>query len=169
MDWNTFSEDTQFEKLVFDLTKKSLELVQASSLPEKNFGAFAFNCSSYSGDITLSFGVNPGYEDEKRKIRLYPPDWEHEVIQDFVKEVGELWREKYEPVREKYEEARDSNDESDGDSEEFCNGFLVSLRRVMVRLEKEGLLKNMWVLVTEIDADTEEEERLLQQARESYA
>jgi hypothetical protein len=39
----------------------------------------------------------------------------------------------------------------------------------MVRLEKEGLLKNMWTLVTEIDEDTEEEERLLQQARESYA
>jgi hypothetical protein len=51
---------------------------------------------------------------------------------------------------------------------------LASLRRVMVRLERQGTLgglsdKSIWTLVTETDADTPEEERLLQQERKRNA
>ena len=171
MNWNQFNEENNFEEIIFKLTEKSIMLVQASSLPEKKFSAFAFNCSSFYGDISLSFGIDPGYEDEEKQNRLYPPDWEYEVMGENVKEVGALWEATYDPIQEKYQEITES---SDGDAlEAFGNGFLTSLRRVMVRLEKQGTLQKLsdqpvWTLVTEIDADTEEEEQLLEKERKTY-
>ena len=166
MRWIEFERENKFEDLVLDLTNSSIAMIAVANIPDKCFSAFAFNCSSLYGDISLSFGVNPGYEDEKGKSRLYPPDWEYEVMQSIIKEVGELWEASYAPVQAKYEEIIESLD----DCESFSNGFLHSLRRVMVRLERQGSLqalgnKPVWTLVTEIDADTRHEERLLEQER----
>ena len=105
-------------------------------------------------------------------ICLYPPDWEYEAIEDHIKDIGELWKAVYAPVEEKYREITSSS--GNDELEEFSNGFLTSLRKVMVRLEKQGALqklsggKPVWTLVTEIDADTEEEEQLLEEERKAY-
>lgn len=170
MNWNVFKEETNFEEIIFDLTKRSIAIVLESDLEEKSFSAFAFNCSSYHGDISLSFGVNPGYEDKRKRARLYPPDWEYEVMECSIKEIGDLWEAQYIPIQSKHQEFTESHE----DIENFCEGFLNSLRKVMVRLEKQGVIKKLnqesvWTLVTEIDADTGEEEQLLEKARREYA
>ena len=58
----------------------------------------------------------------------------------------------------------------------FAEGFLDTLRRVMVRLEQQAFAPlrtaplrttpEFWTLVTEVDADTDEEERLLAACRQ---
>jgi len=116
MKWDQFNKETKFEELIFELTSKSILLIQESSLPEKNFSAFAFNCFSLHGDILLSLGVNPGYEaplsesdiveislglrvnpDDLRnkKNRLYPPDWEYELIEHEIPKIGDIWKARY--------------------------------------------------------------------------
>jgi len=168
--WSEFEQAHDFENLIFDLTQQSIAMAMAADLPHKRFAAFAFNCSSYSGDISLSFGVDPGYEDKRRRHRMYPPDWEYEAMESDVEAIGALWTAEYAPVQEAYSALTEAEDDCDA----FCTGFLQSLRRVMVRLERAGALKPLgdqpvWTLVTEIDADTPEEEKLLERERARQA
>ncbi len=164
MTWDEFQAETGFEELVFDLTKQSFAILRRSKFADQTFSAFAFNCHSYYGDCSLSFGVNPGFEDDEETIRFYPPDWEHECMEVDVPEIGAIWRERYQPVQRRYEELMKSKND-------FGNGFLTSLRRVMVRLELEGVIPTLnpggevWTLVTEIDANTKKEEQLLEKMR----
>ena len=90
MKWSEFEKAHDFENLIFDLTQRSIVLAMAADLPHKHFAAFAFSCSSYCGDISLSFGVDPGYEDKRRRHRMYPPDWEYEVMEGEVEAIGAL-------------------------------------------------------------------------------
>ncbi len=170
MKWSEFEKAHDFENLIFDLTQRSIVLAMAADLPHKHFAAFAFSCSSYCGDISLSFGVDPGYEDKRRRHRMYPPDWEYEVMEGEVEAIGALWAASYAPVQDAYSALTEAEDDCDA----FCEGFMQSLRRVMVRLERAGALKPLgdqpiWTLVTEIDADTRAEEKLLEKERARQA
>lgn len=91
-------------------------------------------------------------------------------MQGAVSAVGELWASRYENVQSAFA-ALQGAEHDERELEEFGEGFLESLRRVMVRLETQGSLQclgspSVWTLVTEVDADTAEEERLLQRMRE---
>lgn len=165
--WNEFNQKHGFEQLVHNLTVQSLALLAQSELRDETFYAFAFNCNSYYGDISLSMDLEPG----SREKGYYPPDWTNEVIECDIQEVGALWEKAYKPISEEYQATIDLMD-NDEESNDFSNGYLNSLRTVMVRLENADIFRNhlnisddFWTLVTEVDADEEEEERLLNEVR----
>ncbi|MGY0035365.1 hypothetical protein [Pedobacter sp. NJ-S-72] len=85
------------------------------------------------------------------------------------KKLRTLWGNKYADTQNAFNEVIDSHDSDFID--EFEAGYLNSLRRVMVKLEnskafdKIKILKNFWTLVTQVDADTEQEEKLLDEVR----
>lgn len=167
MNWSEFQNKYNFEEVVYSLTKQSIEIIGKSSIKEERFCSFAYNCSAYNGYILMSLDT-----DELNKARkYYPPDWTYEVVEDYVLELRELWGTGYEFIEDAYFSIVDNLDDT-VIFEDFTNGFLTSLRRVMVRVEREGILPlnlkttaNIWALVTEIDADEEEEERLLEEER----
>lgn len=128
-------------------------------------GPFAFNCSAYYGDIVLSLATDP----EVKAKGDYPPDWRYEVIAQEVPAVAELWQLEYAPVAQAFFARQDAHDEVT--FAVFAEGFLDTLRRVMVRLEQQAFAPlrttpEFWTLVTEVDADTDEEERLLAACRQ---
>ena len=168
MEWKEFEQKTDFENVVFNLTKKSLEILGANEdFKEKEFGAFAFNCVSSGGNISLSFDVDTSVN--LKEEGYYPPDWTNEVLECDVEEIGNLWEQIYSPIQEKFETITDTDDYDFID--EFEEEFLNSLRRVLVRLENEkafSVIKtkpNFWTLVTQVDADTDSEEEKLEQIR----
>lgn len=169
MNWSEFQNKYNFEEIVYSLTKQSIEVISKSSIREERFCSFAFNCSAYNGYILMSLDT-----DELNKARkYYPPDWTYEVVEDYVLELRELWNKDYEPIEDKYFSIVENLDDQVL-FDDYTNGFLTSLRRVMVRLEREQVLTahlkttpNVWTLVTEIDADEEEEERLLDVERQA--
>lgn len=165
--WKTFEEQYNFEASVYNYVKESLELIGQSTLKEEIFCSFAFNCSAYNGYVLLSLDTDV----LNRERKYYPPDWTYEVVEDYVLELRDLGARLYEPIEDAYHSiVQDLEDQYKFD--DFTNGFLTSLRRVMVRIEREHLLSQylkvtpeVWTLVTEIDADEEEEESLLQEER----
>jgi hypothetical protein len=166
--WKAFEIRYDFENTVFELTKNSLDILgKSEEYKNKEFGAFAFNCGSYQGDVSLSFDADT--EVDLRKKGYYPPDWTNELMECDVAEIGELWEKNYTPIQQEFEKITDTDD--DDFVSQFVNGFLNSLRKVLARLEKERAFdkiktkSNFWTLVTQIDADTDEEERLLNEVR----
>ncbi|MEK6492755.1 DUF4303 domain-containing protein [Myroides odoratimimus] len=167
VNWKAFEEHYKFEESVYGYVRQSIELISRSSLKEEVFCSFAFNCSAYNGYVLLSLDTDV----LNRERQYYPPDWTYEVVEDYVLELRDLGARLYEPIEDAYHSiVKDLEDQDQFD--DFTNGFLTSLRRVMVRIERESILSqylkttnDIWTLVTEIDADEEEEERLLQEER----
>lgn len=161
------NKKTDFENTVFNLTKKSLEILGCSEdFKDKEFGAFTFNCVSYGGYISLSFDVDTNVNLKEKGY--FPPDWTNEVMECDVTEIGDLWKKDYSSIQQEYEKIVNADD---FDDDEFEKGYLNSLRKVLVRLENENAFSviktkpNFWTLVTQIDADTDEEEEKLEQVR----
>lgn len=167
LSWSAFEKKNQFEETVYLLTKKSIKLIADSTLKEEQFCSFAYNCHSFYGHILLSFDT-----DEMNKARgYYPPDWTYVEIEEYIPEINVLWEELYRPIEDEYFRIMDSIDDTLL-FDSYSNGFLTCLRRIMVRIEREDLLArylkttaSVWTLVTEVDADEEDEERLLAQER----
>lgn len=164
--WQAFEKKYNFEKTVFELTDESLGLIaESEDFKDEIFGAFAFNC--VNGDISLSFDSSTGVD--LRKEGYYPPDWTNELMENDVSEIGELWENKYGDTQHAFNEIIDNNDADFID--EFEAGYLNSLRTVMVKLENSKAFnkiktsKDFWTLVTQVDADTEREEELLDEVR----
>jgi hypothetical protein len=169
MNWTEFEKKHDFENIVFDLTNQSLDLLSKSEFADKTFQAFAFNCGGY-GSIALSFDTD--IEVDLRKNEYYPPDWTNEVMESDVPEIGKLWKDKYGAIELAFDEIVENTDDYDF-IDEFESGYLHSLRKVMVRLEnnkafdKIKTTKKFWTLVTQVDADTDEEEKLLNIVRKA--
>lgn len=168
MKWIEFENKTNFEKLVFDLTLKSLDLISKSDFKDETFTAFAFNCVSYPS-ISLSFDTNT---DNKEK-GYYPPDWTNECMEVGIPEIGSLWNNEFNRIEEDIENLLGDTDDDDF-IDEFESGYLDSLRKVLVQLENNNAFNKIkissefWTLVTQIDADTDEEEAALNEVREKY-
>lgn len=166
--WKGFAELHDFDSRVLALAEQALNALSESELCCDCFAALAFNCNSESGALSLSLAVNPGFEDESRTSRCYPPDWDYECLEDEVEEVAAVWLTGYKPLRQAYCMLADTLE--DDVAEALAAGFLHSLRRVMVQLEQTEPFRRLnagpiWTLVTEVDADTDEEERLLAACR----
>jgi len=166
MNWIAFEKDYNFEKTVFELTNESLDIIaESEDFKDQIFGAFAFNC--VSGDISLSFDTSTGID--LRKENYYPPDWTNEVMESDIEEIQELWQNKYGHIQRSFNEIIAHHEDEVID--EFEAGYLNSLRRIMVNLENSnafGKIKTseeFWTLVTQVDADTEQEEKLLDEVR----
>lgn len=167
MYWNDFEQNYQVEQTVFDLTRQSLALIAQSALGDEPVHCFAFNVGAADGSVLLSLSTQA----DRREQKLYPPDWDYELVESDVPEIAALWRAGYAAVETAYvQQVEDFGDDYDA-LDAFEEGFLQSLRRVMVRLEQShafaaiGADDGLWTLVTQIDADTDEEERLLEAVR----
>ena len=164
MDWQTFEAAHQFEDTVFRLASASLQLLGQSEFREHAFSAFAFNAVSFP-TLSLSFDTRA----DNKELEYYPPDWSNECMEADVPAIGQLWDEGYATIAEALGELMERADDELLDAIEA--GYLHSLRKVMVRLETSRAFDSIktrprfWTLVTQIDADTDEEERLLDQAR----
>ncbi|WP_306349732.1 DUF4303 domain-containing protein [Flavobacterium sp. '19STA2R22 D10 B1'] len=169
MNWKEFEEKYNFENIVFELTSQSLDCIaQSEDYKKKVFGAFAFNC--VSGNISLSFDTSTGIN--LRKEEYYPPDWTNELMEEDIDQIAELWDNQYDTIQTAFEQAMDTEDYDFMD--EFEAGYLNSLRKVMVRLENSNAFdkiktqERFWTLVTQVDADTDEEEELLEKVRQEF-
>ncbi|WP_298406083.1 hypothetical protein [Janthinobacterium sp.] len=151
----------------FRLASASLAVLGASAFKDQAFSAFAFNAVSFPS-ISLSFDTDPG----NRQRGDYPPDWSNECMEDDVPEIGQLWKEGHARIEGALRELIDAaDDEQLGAIEE---GYLHSLRKTVVRLETSRAFEQIktctpfWTVVTQVDADTDEEERLLDQVRQGF-
>ena len=163
MDWQTFEAAWQFEDTVYRLASASLQLLGESAFKDQAFSAFAFNASFPS--MSLSVDTRP----DNRELEYYPPDWSNECIEVDVPAIGQLWEQGYGPIADALGELIERVDDDLLDA--IDEGYMQSLRKVIVRLETGGAFDRIrtcprfWTLVTQVDADTDEEERLLDQAR----
>lgn len=163
-DWQTFEAAHQFEDTVFRLASEALRLLGQSEFREQAFSAFAFNAVSFP-TLSLSFDTRA----DNKELEYYPPDWSNECMEADVPAIGQLWDEGYETIAEALGELMERADDELLDAIEA--GYMHSLRKVMVRLETSRAFDSIktrprfWTLVTQIDADTDEEERLLDQVR----
>lgn len=164
MDWQTFEAAWQFEDTVYRLASASLQLLGESAFKDQAFSAFAFNASFPS--MSLSVDTRP----DNRELEYYPPDWSNECIEVDVPAIGELWEQGYAAIADAFGELIERMDD-DGLLDAIDAGCMHSLRKVMVRLETSHAFDSIktcarfWTLVTQVDADTDEEERLLDQVR----
>ncbi|MED5594913.1 hypothetical protein [Janthinobacterium sp. P210006] len=164
LDWQTFETAHDVEATWFRLASASLALLGASAFKEQAFSAFAFNAVSFPS-ISLSFDTDPG----NRERGHYPPDWSNECMEADVPAIGQLWEEGHAGIEDALAELIDAAD--DELLEAIEAGYLHSLRKTMVRLEASdafGQIKTcprFWTVVTQVDADTDDEERLLEQVR----
>jgi hypothetical protein len=155
--WSEFLAETGFEPLVRDLALQTLEAAGQAWPGGAPWAGFAFNCSSAWGFLHISLSRLPA------RAAMEPPDWEHECAEADLPETAGLWNARYEPVRLRYEQACAANSA-------YPNAFLHSLRRVMARLEQEGVFEphpGIRLLVTEVDADTVAEEAELARMRQA--
>ncbi|NHQ91480.1 DUF4303 domain-containing protein [Janthinobacterium lividum] len=164
-DWQTFEAAYAVEETWFKLTSASLAVLGASAFKDQAFSAFAFNAVSLPS-LSLSFDTDP----DNRRRGDYPPDWSNECMEVDVPEIGQLWEEGRARIEGALSELIDA-----ADDELLCaieEGYLHSLRKTMVRLEMHHAFDQIktcapfWTVVTQIDADTDEEERLLEQVRQ---
>jgi hypothetical protein len=154
--WTEFLATTHFESLLRALSLRTLADARLAWPDCAPFSGFAFNCSSAWGDVHISLACDPA-----RAAGWDPPDWEHECAEAELASTASLWRERYEPVRLRYETERARHDD-------YPEAFLHSLRRVLVGMELDDVFADspgIRLLVTEVDADTEEEESALAQMR----
>lgn len=165
MDWPTFASAYQFEDTVFRLTTESLRLLGESAFQDKVFSAFAFNVSLPS--VSLSFDTVP----DNKEQEYYPPDWSNECMEVDVPAIGQLWEQGYGKIADALGDLIDKVDDELLDA--IDEGCLHSLRKVMIRLETSQAFASIntaarfWTLVTQVDADTDEEERLLDEVRQA--
>ncbi|MBW3507667.1 hypothetical protein [Janthinobacterium sp. NKUCC06_STL] len=163
-DWQTFETAYDVEATWFKLASASLAVLGASAFKDQAFSAFAFNAVSFPS-LSLSFDTDP----DNRKRGDYPPDWSNECMEVDVPEIGRLWEEGHARIEAALLELVDAAD--DGQLDAIEEGYLHSLRKTMVRLETHGAFGQIrtcarfWTVVTQVDADTDEEERLLDQVR----
>lgn len=165
LDWQAFETAYDVEATWFQLASASLALLGVSAFKDQAFSAFAFNAVSFPS-LSLSFDTDPG----NRERGDYPPDWSNECMEVDVPEIGQLWEEGVASIEGALAELIDAADDELLDAIE--EGYLHSLRKTMVRLEASqafGQIKTcprFWTVVTQVDADTDEEERLLDQVRQ---
>lgn len=164
LDWHTFEAAYDVEETWFKLASEALAVLGASAFKDQAFSAFAFNAVSFPS-ISLSLDTDP----ENRERDYYPPDWSNECMEVDVPEIGQLWTDGCARIDGALLELVDAaDDEQLGAIEE---GYLHSLRKTMVRLEANHAFdqiktcQRFWTVVTQVDADTDEEERLLDQVR----
>ena len=166
-DWQTFETAYDVEATWFRLASVSLALLGASAFKDQAFSAFAFNAVSFPS-ISLSFDTDPG----NRERDDYPPDWSNECMEADAPEIGQLWEEGHARIEDALSKLIDA-----ADDELLCaieEGYLHSLRKTMVRLETRHAFDQIktcvpfWTVVTQVDADTDEEERLLDQVRQGF-
>ncbi|MNK40459.1 hypothetical protein D3C87_591080 [compost metagenome] len=163
-DWQTFEAAYAVEETWFKLVSASLALLGASRFKDQVFSAFAFNAVSFPS-LSLSFDTDP----DNRARGDYPPDWSNECMEVDVPGIGQLWEEGHARIEGALIELIDAAD--DDLLESIEEGYLHSLRKTMVRLETSHAFEQIrtcvpfWTVVTQIDADTDEEERLLDQVR----
>ena len=164
-DWHAFETAHAVEETWFKLASASLAVLGASAFKDQAFSAFAFNAVSFPS-LSLSFDTDPA----NRKRGDYPPDWSNECMEIDVPEIGQLWEEGHAGIEGALSELIDA-----ADDELLCaieEGYLHSLRKTMVRLETRHAFDQIktcapfWTVVTQVDADTDEEERLLEQMRQ---
>ena len=166
--WQEFEKASQLEQRVYDLALKALVLIK-ERLGDEKICAFAFCADSYYGDLTLSYHVYDGSLDgnDLKENYIYPPDWSHEIDERLEQLVEAEFRQ---VIGEKIYQLQEQEN-TDEFSDDFAEGYLNSLRKVMAKLEKEGAFsrlnttENLWLVVTEIDADTREEDRKLNEMR----
>ena len=166
-DWHAFETAYDVEATWFRLASASLALLGASAFKDQAFSAFAFNAVSFPS-LSLSFDTDPA----NRERDYYPPDWSNECIEADVPEIGQLWEAGHARIEGALSELIDAADDA-----MLCaieEGYLHSLRKTMVRLETRRAFEQIktcapfWTVVTQIDADTDEEERLLDQVRHDF-
>jgi hypothetical protein len=164
-DWHAFETAYDVEATWLKLASASLALLGASAFKDQAFSAFAFNAVSFPS-ISLSFDTDP----DNRERDDYPPDWSNECMEADVPEIGQLWEEGHARIESALSALIDAaDDELLGAIEE---GYMHSLRKTMVRLEASHAFDQIktcarfWTVVTQVDADTDEEERLLYQVRQ---
>lgn len=164
-DWQTFASAYDVEATWFTLASESLAVLGTSAFKDQAFSAFAFNAVSFPS-ISLSFDTDP----DNRERGDYPPDWSNECMEVDVPEIGQLWEHGHARIAGALLKLIDA-----ADDELLCaieEGYLHSLRKTMVRLETRHAFDQIktcarfWTVVTQVDADTDEEERLLEQVRQ---
>jgi hypothetical protein len=166
-DWHAFETTHDVETTWFKLASASLAVLGASAFKDQAFSAFAFNAVSFPS-ISLSFDTDP----DSRERGDYPPDWSNECMEIDVPEIGQLWEEGHAGIESALNELIDAAD--DELLEAIEQGYLHSLRKTMVRLETSHAFAQIktcapfWTVVTQVDADTDEEERLLDQVRRHH-
>ena len=166
-DWHAFEAAYGVEASWFRLANASLALLGASPFKDQAFSAFAFNAVSFPS-LSLSFDTDPG----NRERGDYPPDWSNECMEADVPEIGQLWEEGHAGIEGALRELIDAADDELLDAIE--EGYLHSLRKTMVWLEASHAFEQIktcapfWTVVTQVDADTDEEERLLDQVRQGF-
>lgn len=155
--WAEFLAETRFEPLVRELALQTFEAAGKAWPDSAPWAGFAFNCSSAWGFLHISLSRLPA------RAAMEPPDWEHECAEAELPAMAGLWHARYEPLRLRYEQARAAHCG-------YPDAFLLSLRRVMVGLEQQGVFAphpGIRLLVTEVDADTAAEEEALAHVRQS--
>jgi hypothetical protein len=166
-DWHAFETAYAVESTWFKLASASLAVLGASAFKDQAFSAFAFNAVSFPS-ISLSFDTDP----DSRERGDYPPDWSNECMEIDVPEIGQLWEEGHAGIEDALSELIDAADDELLDA--IGEGYLHSLRKTMVRLETSHAFAQIrtgarfWTVVTQVDADTDEEERLLDQVRRHH-
>jgi hypothetical protein len=164
LDWQTFETAYAVEETWFKLASASLAVLGASPFKDQAFSAFAFNAVSFPS-LSLSFDTDP----DNKEHDAYPPDWSNECMEVDVPAIGQLWEEGHASIEAALSELFDAAGDEQLDAIE--EGYLHSLRKTMVRLETSHAFEQIktcarfWTVVTQVDADTDEEERLLDQVR----
>lgn len=161
--WQQFEAQYNFKQTLLNLLQQSFGLIAKSRFGELSYSAFALNCDAFSGILSISFDTNPATPSDKATT---PADWAYEVMECELPEVHLLFIEQYDPMQEAYELLQqDMHDDS------LSEGYLHAMREVMVTLENSNAFDvftrtpDFLTQVTEIDADTEEEARLLDVVR----
>lgn len=163
--WQTFEEQHNFKQTLLDLLRQSFQMIGRSRFGDFTFSAFALNCDAFGGSLSISFDTNPATPADKSTT---PADWAYEVMECELPEVHLLFIERYDPMQEAYELLQ-----QDMDDDSLSEGYLHAMREVMVALENTNAFAplkttaDFLTQVTEIDADTDEEARLLEAVRRS--
>ncbi|MCP2040270.1 hypothetical protein L1281_000852 [Neisseria sp. HSC-16F19] len=172
--WEQYQTEHQVEALWYRLCVEAAA-VAAWESGGRPINGLAFNVHSLYGTFFLSYNVA---EEGETGVTLqaqgyYPPDWSDEINPAVYAVFEQGWEAQHRLAIEAI--MYGLGDEITGDEQafdDFSRGFLTSCRRVMVRLQDDGvwaqalnLTGDCWYQVTEIDADQDEEERLLEEVR----
>ena len=166
--WQQYETEHQIENRLYGLCSRAVEIM-TSEAGDAQINGIALNVHSYYGTCFLSYNAaeEPQSGQSLRSDGIEPPDWSDEindaVYQVFKENYEEPHRYAIHNIMEKLSVQPD-----DAAFAAFGDGFLHSCRRVMARLYHDGVFArypniatDCLLLVTEIDADTEEEQRLL--------
>jgi hypothetical protein len=164
MNWQAFEAQYNFKQTLLALLEQSFGMIAKSKFGEMTFSAFALNCDAFTGSLSVSFDTDPATPAQHTS----PADWAYEVMECELPEVHLMFIEQYDPMQEVYEELQ-----QDMDDDSLSEGYLHAMREIMVTLENTNAFSvfkttaDFITQVTEIDADTDEEARLLDEVRRS--